>query len=434
MSIGRPAGSRSQRFRRWAALVSALAIVVPLLGAGRRDERVLWLVAEPDATILHDLAERHADVRWVERGVVIVETAPAETPPAAWRARRLAVRPADADLGVLRGADVDLWRKPERGHAEEAAFLASHCVARIPSPAGEVWLLVAPANTWPEGVTGCHGGVVLAKHGVDPRSLIDAGPPAALAPYLALRQRPLDAGERRAVASISADSLLANLQRITLDPFGRPADRWVHNHDLENIYAPRVEAVMARAIAGIPGAQVKRQTFVPRLTTPTDSTWNVIARLPGSVPGTGTFVVCAHLDATGQRDPAWVAAMNAGNPIETPGAEDNGTGVACVLEMLRATADAIRRRAGRLRVRSRVRGLVGRRDRARGQRGVRGSCGGRRDAAPRSIQFRHGGLRFAGRQPAGRLQPGFDLDGRLDPRRGHERPAAHIPARDAGDR
>ena len=69
--------------------------------------------------------------------------------------------------------------------------------------------------------------------------------------------------------------------------------------------------------------------------TPTDTTaYNVIGTLPGTDPAAGYYIICAHYDATGvrsaggwdwQRDPA-------------PGADDNASGVALVLESARLLA------------------------------------------------------------------------------------------------
>ena len=68
---------------------------------------------------------------------------------------------------------------------------------------------------------------------------------------------------------------------------------------------------------------------------PSDTTaYNVIGTLPGTDPASGYYIVCAHYDATGtrssggwdwRRDPA-------------PGADDNATGVALVLESARLLA------------------------------------------------------------------------------------------------
>jgi hypothetical protein len=82
------------------------------------------------------------------------------------------------------------------------------------------------------------------------------------------------------------------------------------------------------------------ETFVFRYGGIDYSLLNVVGRVPGRVPGSGTFVLCAHYDATGgrtvypepgrtwhwQTDPA-------------PGADDNGSGVASVLECARVLSE-----------------------------------------------------------------------------------------------
>jgi hypothetical protein len=65
--------------------------------------------------------------------------------------------------------------------------------------------------------------------------------------------------------------------------------------------------------------------------------YNVIGSVPGRVPGSGKFVVCAHYDDTGNR----TAYSEPGRYWDyrkdpAPGADDNGTGVASVLECARA--------------------------------------------------------------------------------------------------
>ncbi len=105
---------------------------------------------------------------------------------------------------------------------------------------------------------------------------------------------------------------------------------------------------MQDAIAGNLGATVELQPFEKERRCPAGiesvSTANVIARLPGSIPGTGTFVVCAHVDATGSNDAGWIeeARNQCVPPSQTPGGEDNASGVAAVLEALRCIAEGMR--------------------------------------------------------------------------------------------
>jgi hypothetical protein len=61
--------------------------------------------------------------------------------------------------------------------------------------------------------------------------------------------------------------------------------------------------------------------------------YNVVGVLPGSDPTAGCYVICAHYDATGVRTPGWNWATD-----PAPGADDNGTGAALVLETARVLA------------------------------------------------------------------------------------------------
>ena len=300
----------------------------------------------PTDIVVEALARRRdTAVRWVESGLVVLETADPSALDPAWRGRVLGSYGRGDDLALLRPADqVELRRS---GHSGTLALLEARRVGTATAKSGELWLLVGRAEDWPPEVLGCHGGLVLPPLRVDPRSLLDRGPPPELAPLVFRSVGKPRPAVQSLLESVSEDSLLATMTLLTRDPFGGDADRHVFSAALDTLYSPRAQVVMQRAVQGIAGASVRRESF-PRSrrcnnVTVVDSTYNVIARLPGSVPGTGTFVVCAHIDATGQRNSAWTATRNACQPLPaTPGAEDNATGVACVLEVLRCVAAGVR--------------------------------------------------------------------------------------------
>ncbi len=332
--------------RRTLLLLLLGLLLAPVAGAPRVPAELYVVVFEdPEDAVLHAIAAApEIDVRWVETGLVVAEVEdPARMRPE-WHGRVVGVRAASAALAVLRAPE-----REDLAAEGEATVLAKLGDARLGSAAaarGEVWVLVASPDAWPAEVLGCHGGLVLPKHHADPRSLIDAGPPEALRRWIRADLAPTPA-QQQVLAEVSEDSLTAAWMSLTRAPSGQAADRHVFSPDLDQIYVPRVQASMQRHVAGIAGASVRRERFsksrVCGTATVVDSTENVIARLPGSVPGTGTFVVCAHLDATGSRDAAWLADRNACNPVPaTPGAEDNASGVACVLEVLRSVADGVR--------------------------------------------------------------------------------------------
>ena len=304
---------------------------------------------DPPAGLVREIAVRpEIEVRWAERGLIVCAVEDAAAWQAAWGGALLAVLPPTHELAILRD-DVDAADESVSKAAHD--FVVRYQVASVRATSGPVRVLAAPAGSWPDEMRGCHGGLVVAEERVDPRGILDAPPPRALATWLA--PRAFSARELQHVAAVSPDSLAADLARLTLDTGGGAANRYVFGlrgmtgtrPDLESLYGPRVLASMQRALVGIPAAVVERQAFaMQRAAAESDSSFNFVARIPGSVPGTGTFVICAHVDATGSRNTTWRTAAEAAGTtaLTTPGAEDNASGVACVLEVLRNIAAAVR--------------------------------------------------------------------------------------------
>ncbi|TVQ70638.1 MAG: M20/M25/M40 family metallo-hydrolase, partial [Balneolaceae bacterium] len=65
---------------------------------------------------------------------------------------------------------------------------------------------------------------------------------------------------------------------------------------------------------------------------------NVVATIEGSVYPDSYYVIGGHYDSTADRDENWNNGAN-WQTIEAPGADDNATGVAAVLEMARVLSD-----------------------------------------------------------------------------------------------
>ena len=308
----------------------------------------LAVFESPSPAIVQAIATSpDVDVRWAEAGLVVAEMAHPDR-ATAWSGRIVVQRRVDQELGILHRREADAMRRdPQRLQA--VAGLRAYQVGVAHATGGDVLLLIATPGTWPDALRGCHGGLILPRSRVDPRSVLDAGPPAEILSWVRAPQRAPSAAGRRLLASVSADSLLATMNLLTRNEVGLAADRYVFSDDLTGLYAPRIEAAMQRAVQGLSGATVTRQAFRKRRrcgsgVVDTTSTYNLVARVPGSVPGTGTFVVCAHLDATGSRNSDWVQAARTDctPPVSTPGGEDNASGVACGVEILRCVADAVR--------------------------------------------------------------------------------------------
>jgi len=322
--------------------------VGPLLATGLQAAELRIVAREnPPAGMVREIATRsEISVRWAERGLILCAVEDAAAWPEAWGGTHLATLAPTHELGILRGELTFAEHSKATGD-----FLAGHRVATLRAAAGPVQVMIATAGSWPAELRGCHGGLVVAHERMDPRGILAAPAPRAIATWLS--RRDFTAREQRRLAAVSPDSIAADLTRLTVDAGGGAANRYVFGlrgllgvrPDLETLYGPRVLNTMQRAVAGIPAATVERQSFAMRRSaSEADSSFNFVARIPGSVPGTGTFVVCAHIDATGSRNAAWRTDAEAAGTIalETPGAEDNASGVACVLEILRQTAAAVR--------------------------------------------------------------------------------------------
>jgi hypothetical protein len=327
----------------------ALALLLPAGEPGAAaslDGRWIVLFESPSTHVLHELADNAAlDVRWVESDLVVAEVEQHDVLHPLWGARIVARRRLDQQLALLHARNLEQLR----AHAGAYKVLSTLQAARVAAgraASGDVWILVGSPGEWPAEVLGCHGGLVLPKHDVDPRSLIESAPPEALLPWLLAPSRAWTQGEQRLLESVAPESLAATLDQLTKNTLALDADRHVFSADLGGLYNPRIQEKMQRFVQGI--GMVERQEFIKTRRCSgeidTTSTYNVVARLPGSVPGTGTFVVCGHIDATGSNDASWLRARDECRTLSaTPGAEDNATGVAALVEGLRCIADAVRR-------------------------------------------------------------------------------------------
>ncbi len=343
--------ARSPRRLRALFCVAASLLLCGAHDGAASGGGVRWLVAfeVPQTHVLYAMAEHEGvDVRWVEQDLVLAEVAAVDDVPRAWGGRVVARREPTHELALLHARR---WETVQAHAPKAMRRLREAHVATVHARAGAVSVLLASPDAWPAELLGCHGEIVLPRHHVDPRSVLDEGPPPALEPWVRAPRRDWSPDERATLNAVNDDSLVAFFDLLTKNAIGLPADRYVFAPDLGDLYIPRVRAAMENAVAGVSLASVRLQTFEKTRSCPAGSdrveTANVIARIPGSTPGTGTFVVCAHLDATGSSDASWVqlARNECQPPSQTPGGEDNASGVATMLEVLRCVADGVRQGA-----------------------------------------------------------------------------------------
>jgi hypothetical protein len=139
-----------------------------------------------------------------------------------------------------------------------------------------------------------------------------------------------------AAAVVSRDSLVSMVRFLSTDPAtGQSRTRFTLREEPLRLVADSLAARLSR-YTGFP---------VERFSYPIDSgasavmaidssytAEDLIARLPGNGQVAGVFLVTAHFDAIGLRTPGWTENWRT---WAAPGADDNGTGVATVLEAAR---------------------------------------------------------------------------------------------------
>lgn len=165
--------------------------------------------------------------------------------------------------------------------------------------------------------------------------------------------RPLDRDPSPAVATLIDAIDPARLQQhVEILSFHDPAQGAIAGN-VRTRYARRPETfestlyLQQQLETLLPTGTVRLDTF--RIMPDDSLMYNVVAELPGTDPTAGHYIVCAHYDAIGSRSRAsHMATIGETDPgwrwqdHPAPGADDNGTGVALMLESARALAQAPR--------------------------------------------------------------------------------------------
>jgi hypothetical protein len=145
------------------------------------------------------------------------------------------------------------------------------------------------------------------------------------------------------IDAISADSLMAHVERLSMYPDGELRTRYVRREeclDEARTYIvsclERYGAVVDTHHFGVAGYTCEGGVGGPVVIYPAE---NIVATLPGSGRLQGSYVVCAHYDAIASNSfPDTAYFWWCDNPA--PGADDNATGVATVLEMARVLIES----------------------------------------------------------------------------------------------
>ncbi|MCK4409910.1 MAG: M20/M25/M40 family metallo-hydrolase, partial [Candidatus Eisenbacteria sp.] len=180
-------------------------------------------------------------------------------------------------------------------------------------------------------------------------SWFDNTPPAHVRARSREDERAVGSIVRDIISSISPDSLMAHVRALAEHPGGESRSRFVFREECLTVAKPYImdrlnEYLPTRAFVDtqrftIHGYTCEEGSSGPVVQYPAD---NIIGVLPGTGRLSGYYVVCAHYDAIAGNsfpdpftEPPWYWWCE--NPA--PGADDNATGVATVLEAARALSD-----------------------------------------------------------------------------------------------
>jgi len=193
-----------------------------------------------------------------------------------------------------------------------------------------------------------HSAYLLPKS-ISASSWFDNTPPAHIRSRSLSDERAVRGVVRDIISSISPDSLMAHVRALAEHPGGESRSRYVLREECLTVAKPYIvnrlneylptPVVVDSQRFTIHGYTCEEGSGGPTTQYPAD---NIIGVLPGTVRGSGYYVICAHYDAiagnsfpTPFTEPPWYWWCE--NPA--PGADDNATGVATVLEAARALSE-----------------------------------------------------------------------------------------------
>lgn len=138
---------------------------------------------------------------------------------------------------------------------------------------------------------------------------------------------------RRMTDSVSAERLTEHIDHLQNAGGHRSRANFTPGLDSAVAYVQR----MFNTMPGISSVYLDT-FFVPSAQPPFNlkPTFNVVASIQGSNTSSGKFVIGAHIDACGNRSPGWDQQWDT---MYVPGADDNASGIAAVLELARLMSD-----------------------------------------------------------------------------------------------
>jgi hypothetical protein len=138
---------------------------------------------------------------------------------------------------------------------------------------------------------------------------------------------------RRLASQVSAANVEAIIRMLSELESGVPSSRYAFNEHFNTVIVDSLMTRM-RGMFSQPGDTVFMHTFKMRAEEDSVEVYNLVARRPGRDAVAPRYVLGAHYDAIGRNTEDWDWRTD-----PAPGADDNGSGVACVMEAARALLD-----------------------------------------------------------------------------------------------
>jgi hypothetical protein len=157
-----------------------------------------------------------------------------------------------------------------------------------------------------------------------------------LAPAARVKPRYTETAAFQAASKVSADSLESMLRFLTVDPAtGQLRSRFTFREADLSVIADSLAERLER-YTGRPAARTTFTASDEYYDPGTFTAENISVRLPGTGEDSSAFIVCAHFDAIGVRTEGWRENWRT---MPAPGANDNGTGIAALMEAARILPD-----------------------------------------------------------------------------------------------
>jgi len=158
---------------------------------------------------------------------------------------------------------------------------------------------------------------------------------ALLNPRALIAQSTLEEMVFSMLEEVSTERLTEHVQQLEFAGGTRSRITFTPGKDSAAVYIRQV----FDAMPGLTSVEIDT-FFIPGAAPPfnTHPQVNIVATIEGAVFPDEYYVIGSHYDATSDRDPGWNNGTN-WQTIQAPGANDNGSGVAALLEMARIMSD-----------------------------------------------------------------------------------------------